>query len=188
MSTQLKSSPALKVVTSGSPVPVGSALFTNLTVSNVSVTNGVAQVTFTAAHGITNAGTGKVTFWGVGTNTWLNQLTVSTTAVPSTTVIQFFTNEASGNITNGSDTGSAVVSPVERYRALRIEVDQSAGSAIVYVGDQFLNIGSSPKRYSAALSLTGQIAFEISGEGIDPCLTWVDASANSTYAQVSLIN
>lgn len=190
MSTQIKTSPAVQVVTSGHPVPVGSGLFTNLAVSNVNVTSaGLATITFTTAHGITVGGTGKVTFWNVATNTWLNMLTVSTVAI-TTTTIQFYTTSFS-SASNGADTGSAIVSPVERYRVVRLEIDKEAGTSVIYIGDQFLTIDSSSGpvigRYAAALSLAGQLAWEISGEGIDPCLIWVDASAGGTYVQVSLV-
>ena len=126
MSTQLKTTPQGTVTTAGTAQPASAAFLANLTVSNVAVVNGLATVTFSTAHGVTAAG-GKVTFWNVGTNTWLSKLSVNVTNVLSATVIQFATTHA--NVASGADTGSAVVSAVERYRVVRIEIDQSASTA-----------------------------------------------------------
>lgn len=74
-------------------------------------------------------------------------------------------------------------SPADRYRVVRVEVDQSAGSGKVYVGD--LNVSST--RYFACLSLTTQIAVEFAGEGIDPSRIFVDTDTNGTKVQVGLV-
>ena|ERR1700751_2001855 len=180
MSTQLKTTPQGTVAASGTAQPASAAYIANLTVSTVAVTNGIATVTFTTAHGITAAGA-KVTFWNIGTNTWLSKVTASVSNVNSTTQIEFPTTHA--NVASGADTGSAIVSPPNRYRVVRIEIDQSAGTNKLYVGD--FNVSST--QYAATLTLAGQIAFELAGEGIDPTLIFVDASASSTKYQMSLV-
>ena len=194
MSTTVRVATPIQVGTT--PVPVGSAIFPVLTVASVLVQahdgydgSDRVVITFTTPHGCSNAGTDKVTFWGVGTNTWLNQLTVSTYTVVSTTAISFTSTADSGFI-NGADTGSAIVTPVQRFRVVRLEADQF-NTGNVFVGDGTVSAGSlSPAtigRYAALLSSTGQIAFELAGEGIDICLLWVLASVAAQYVQVSLV-
>jgi len=180
MSTLIKTFPAL-AVTAGTRVPVGAAILANLTLAFAGVSAKTATVKFTTAHGVT-ALKGQVTFFGVGTNTFLNGQTVSVTAIPDAKTIEFSTTNA--DVAYVAETGSAIVNALDqRYRVLRLELDEDASTGAIYVGDNQV----SSEQYSAKLTLAGQAAFELVGEGIDPSRVWVDTSASTTKVQVSVI-
>ena len=100
---------------------------------------------------------------------------------PSTNSFRFYFTHA--NVASTADTGNTAAIPSGHYRAVRIECGQGNGTDIVYVGD--LNVSSS--RYTAALSLTGQLAIEISSDNIPADRIFVDGTSSSDTCQVSLI-
>jgi hypothetical protein len=179
MANIIKSFSPVTVATAGSRVPIASAQFSPLTISNVAVTNGQATITTSAPHGL-SAGS-KVVLYGVVTNTWLNGLRVQVLVVSSTTAFTFVTTHA--NVASGADSGSVLPSPIQRYRIVRVEIDQGASTNKIFVGDSSV----SSSQYAACLTLAGQLSWQIVGEGIDPSDIWIDTSVNSTKVQVSVV-
>ena len=163
------------VGTAGSKVPCWSGPAANLlTATSFSILSGIATIvvanTFQAGQ--------QVTLFGFTTATYFNGLTVQVLGA-SAAAFTFTTTHA--NVTSTSDAGSVFPNPVERFRAVRIEIDQSAGAGKLYVGD--LNVSST--QYSACLSLTGQIAFVDSGEAIDASRIFIDTGTSGTKFQTS---
>lgn len=128
------------------------------------------------------AGGQQVTLWGFATATYFNGVTITVLDCdPSTNSFRFYFTHA--NVASTADTGNTAAIPSGHYRAVRIECGQGNGTDIVYVGD--LNVSSS--RYTAALSLTGQLAIEISSDNIPADRIFVDGTSSSDTCQVSLI-
>lgn len=111
-----------------------------------------------------NGGSGfgqQVTLWGFTTATYFNGCTVTVLDNdPVTGSFRFKFTHA--NVASTNDAGNTAPIPVQRYRAVRIECAQTLGTDLVYVGD----LNASSTRYVAALSLTGQLAIEITGDNI----------------------
>ncbi|HEV2523331.1 MAG TPA: hypothetical protein VGT24_13205 [Candidatus Acidoferrales bacterium] len=124
----------------------------------------------------------QVTLWGFTTATYFNGKTVTVLDNdPSTGTFRFaFTHM---NVASTADAGKTAPQPTEKYRAVRVEIDQSAGTAVLFVGD--LNVSSS--RYNAALTLAGQIAVELSGDNIDASRMFLDTSVTGTLGHVTLV-
>jgi|SRR5579864_210139 len=125
----------------------------------------------------------QVTLWGFTTATYFNGLTVTVIDNdPSTGAFRFYFNHA--NVASTADAGNTAPSPVERFRSVRLECSQGNLTNIVYVGD--LNVSST--QYAAALTLTGQLAWTISGDNIDASRIFIfGSSATNCSVQVSLI-
>jgi hypothetical protein len=136
--------------------------------------------------GGTNQGAGGpgqvVTLWGFTTATYFNGKNVTVLDNdPSTGAFRFAFNHA--NVASTADTGNTASNPPDHFRVVRIECGQGNGTDKVYVGDQFV----SSTRYAACLTLTGQIAFEISGQNIDASKIFIDATSSSDTVQVSFV-
>ena len=197
--------------TAGTPTPVYTG--TPVSAVSFSITNNIASIVLGAGNLPTNgyngpngfpvknavgakqdifggvAGPGaqpgygqQVTLWGFTTATYFNGLTVTVLDNdPSTGTFRFAFTHA--NVASTADAGKTAPSPVERFRAVRIEIDQAATTNGLFVGD--LNVSST--RYMAHLLLTGQIAVEISGDNIDASRIFVDTSVTGTKAQITLV-
>jgi hypothetical protein len=162
------------VATAGTRQPVFTG--STATITNVALQNNLLTVTCSNSF----VPGQQVGFWGVATATFLNNVRVVVQSVTST---QFTAVFVRANYNSASDSGTAFTSPIERFRIVRIEVDQSAGAGKIFVGD--LNVSST--QYVACLTLTGQIAFEFTGEDIDPSTMFVDTSVNGTKWQTGLV-
>jgi hypothetical protein len=161
------------VATAGSKVPCWNPGV--LTATSFVISKGLATIvmanTFTAGQ--------IVSLYGFTTATYFNGLTLQ---VQNPTPTQFSFPTTHADVGSTGDAGKVVPSPGERYRAIRIEVDQSAAAGKLFVGD--LNVSST--QYAACLSLTGQIAFVNSGEAIDPTRIFIDTDTSGTKFQTSL--
>ena len=116
----------------------------------------------------------QVTLWGFTTATYFNGCTVTVLDCdPSRGSFRFYFNHA--NVSSTADAGNTAPIPVESFRSVRLECSQSNGTNIVYVGD--LNVSSS--RYITALTLTGQSAYEVTGNNIRADRIFIDGSASS---------
>jgi hypothetical protein len=181
-------------LTAGTPTPVVTGAVTAAV--SFSIANNIATIvmgSFPArgynpgtypsggAQGGVPAGGDQVTLWGFTTATYFNGKTVSVIANnPAANSFSFnFTN---ANVSSTADAGNTAVSPVQQYRSVRLEVDQAAGAAKVFVGD--LNVSST--RYAECLTLTGQIAVTIQSGTIPAERIMLDTSATGTKVQVSL--
>lgn len=129
------------------------------------------------------AGGQQVTLWGFTTATYFNGLTVSVIDNdPSTNSFRFRIAHADVNSTN--DAGNTASAPSEHYRAVRLEVDASDSTNIVYVGD--LNVTAS--QYMTALTLAGQSSIVIAGDNIPADRIFIfGSSATNCKVQVTLI-
>ena len=134
------------------------------------------------APGISGDGQ-QVTLWGFGTGTYFNGKRVTVIDNnPATNSFRFYFTHA--DVTNTADTGGLTApSPFQHYRAIRLECGQANGADFVYVGD--LNVSST--QYMAALSLTGQLSIEIASENIPPEGVFIDGTADTDTAQITLI-
>jgi hypothetical protein len=173
----LKTQTPVTVTTAGTKQPVLTGA--QATVSQIGVSGGVLTVVTSAAHGY--AVGQQIGFFGVGTNTFLNGALVTITRIVSATSFEALHSHA--NVGIGGDTGTAFAQPAERFRMVRLEIDQSAAGAKIFVGDP--NVSST--QYTACLSLSGQLMFEFSGEAIDASRIYVDTSASGTKAQLTTV-
>lgn len=125
----------------------------------------------------------KVILWGFTTATYFNGCTVTILDNnPSANSFRFYFTH--GNVGSTNDAGNTAPSPVERFRAVRIEADAANSTNIVYVGD--LNVTAT--QYAAALTLAAQLAFEISGDNIDASQIQIfGSSASNCSVHVSLV-
>lgn len=126
-----------------------------------------------------NAGD-QVILYGFTTATYFNGIVLQVNAANATS-FSFPFNHADVNST--SDAGLFALPPVERYRYVRIECDSTLSTHNLYVGD--LNVSSS--RYTANLSLAGQIAWDQNGEAIDVSRIMVDSDFSGAVFQTSVI-
>lgn len=127
------------------------------------------------------AGGQQVVLWGFTTATYFNGKIVTVLDNhPLAGTFRFYFNHA--NVASTNDAGNTAPIPVEAYRAIRIECGQSNGTDFVYVGD--LNVSSS--RYIAALSLTGQVAVEISSDNLRADRIMLASTSTSDTAQISV--
>jgi hypothetical protein len=182
-------------LTAGTPTPVYTGAV--IVAASFSISKGIATIVLgsalpsngynpgtypsAGAQAGSQAGGQQVTLWGFTTATYFNGLTVSVVANNSA-LNSFSFNTTHADVTSTSDTGNTAAAPSEHYRAVRLEVDQGAGSGKVYVGD--LNVSST--RYAECLVLTGQIAVTIASGDIPADRIMCDTSANGTKIQVSL--
>ena len=145
--------------------------------------NGTTNAKFDIAGGTGAVGGGQqVTLWGFSTATYFNGKTVTVLDNnPTNGSFRFAFTHA--NVGSTNDTGNTAAAPVQQYRAVRLEAGQSNGTDLVYVGD--LNVSSS--RYSAALSLSGQIATIITSDNIRADRIFVDGTSDTDTVQISLI-
>lgn len=173
----LKTQTPVTVTTAGTKQPALTGA--QATVSQIGVSGGVLTVVTTAAHGY-NVGQ-QIGFFGVGTNTFLNGAIVTVTRVVSATSFEAIYGHA--NVALAGDTGTAFAQLSQRYRVVRFEIDQSAAGAKIFIGD--FNVSST--QYVACISLSGQLAYEFSGEAIDPSRIFLDTSASGTKAQLSTV-
>lgn len=126
------------------------------------------------APGISGGGQ-QVTLWGFTTATYFNGKRISVIDNnPALNSFRFYFTHADVSATG--DTGNTAPSPAQRYRAIRLECNQSLGTDIIYVGD--LNVSST--QYMAALSLAGQLSIEIAGENIPPEGVFIATNGAST--------
>jgi len=125
----------------------------------------------------------QVTLWGFATATYFNGKTITVLDCnPTNGSFRFYFTHA--NVSSTADTGNTAAAPVQSYRSVRLECGQSNGSSIVYVGDG--NVSST--KYVAALTLTGQSSYVISGDNIRADRIFIDGSASSNCSvQCSLI-
>ena len=128
------------------------------------------------------AGGQQVCLWGFATATYFNGCTITVLDCnPATNSFRFYFAHA--NVANTADTGNTAPTPKQSYRAIRIECSQTIGTDFIYVGD--LNVSST--RYITALSLTGQVAIEISSDNLRADRVMLASTSTSDTAQVSLI-
>jgi hypothetical protein len=133
----------------------------------------------------------QVVIWGCtgGTsqNTLLNgkKITIlNSNPVAKTFSFYFSAFAATASFTVAESAGKVAPIPVQKYRVLRLEVGQGNGSDFVYVGDG--NVSSA--RCIAALSLTGQVSFEVAGDNIPAEGIFIDGTNTTTdVVEVSLI-
>lgn len=125
----------------------------------------------------------QVTLWGFTTATYFNGKTITVLDCnPSNNSFRFYFTNA--NVASTSDAGNTAPSPKERFRSIRLECSQGNSTNIVYVGD--LNVTAT--QYAAALTLTGQMAYQISGDNIDASRICIfGSSASNCSVQVSLL-
>jgi hypothetical protein len=167
--------------------------------ASFSILNGVATIVLASALPATGynppsydsshsggppAGGQQVVLWGFTTANGLqfNGRTVSVIA-NNPALNSFSFNWNASNVGSTSDAGNTAPIPVEQYRSVRLECDQSDSTNKVYVGD--LNVSSS--QYAECLSLAGQIAVTIASGTIPADRIFCDTSATGTYVQVSLM-
>lgn len=180
-------------MTAGTPTPVYTGAVT--AAASFSITNNVATIVLGSAlpakgynpgaYGSASgfpAGGDQVTLWGFTTATYFNGKTVTVIANnPSANSFSFAFTHA--NVGSTADTGNTAVAPSEQYRAVRLEVDQSAGTAKIFVGD--LNVSAT--QYAECLTLTGQIAAVVASGTVPAERIFCDTSATSTVVRVSLM-
>jgi hypothetical protein len=180
-------------LTAGTPTPIYTG--TIITASSFSILNGIATIVLSAAladpgynppsywspEGGPPAGARKVVLWGFSTATYFNGETVDVISM-NKAAKSFSFNTTHANVSSTADTGNTAPQPVEQYRSVRLEVDQAAGAALIYVGD--LNVSST--RYAECLSLTGQIAVTILSGAIPADRIFCDCSGTCNV-QVSLM-
>jgi hypothetical protein len=184
---------SIQLAGSTSPIPASLNLLSPIQASSFSIQNGIATIVLSSAlpsNGFngpnfaigTPAGAGEqVILYGFSTATYFNGKKVTVLSNNGTNSFSFaFTHT---NVGSTSDSGYAAPCLFEHYRAVRIEVDQSNESDFVYVGD--LNVSST--EYVAALSVSGQLAVEISSENIDACGIWMVSTSSSDKAHCSLV-
>jgi hypothetical protein len=183
-------------LTAGTPTPVYTG--TKITASSYSIANGIATIvlgsalpangynppSYNSPEGGPAAGGQMVTLWGFtsGNGTQFNGRTVSVIA-NNPALNSFSFNWSSANVGSTSDAGNTAPIPVQQYRSVRIEVDQSAGSAKIFVGD--MNVSSS--QYAECLTLTGQIAVTLASGSIPADRIFLDTSSTGTVARISLM-
>ncbi len=128
------------------------------------------------------AGGQQVTLWGFTTATYFNGRTVTVLDNdPTAFSFRFYFTHA--NVASTADAGNTAPIPVQAFRSVRLECALTNGTDYVYVGD--LNVSST--RYIAALSLSGQSAWELEGENIRADRIFVDGTANTDKILVSTI-
>lgn len=186
--------PTAVSLTAGTPTPICTGAV--IVAASFSITNGVATIvlgsalpstgynppSYSSPNGGPAAGGQKVTLWAFTTATYFNGLTVDVIANnPALNSFSFNTTHA--NVGSTSDTGNTAAQPVQQYRSVRLEVDQAAGAAKIFVGD--LNVSSA--RYAEDLSLTGQIAVTIASGTIPADRIFVDTDTTGKKVQVSLM-
>jgi hypothetical protein len=181
-------------LTAGSRTPVYTGAVT--AAASFSIVNGIATIVlgstlpangynppgYSSPNGGPPAGGQKVTLWGFTTATYFNGLTVDVIA-NNPALNSFSFNTTHGNVTSTSDAGSTAVAPAEQYRSVRLEVDQAAGAAKIFVGD----LSVSSLQYAECLSLTGQIAVTIASGNIPADRIFCDTDTTGKKVQVSLM-
>jgi hypothetical protein len=182
-------------LTAGTPTPVYTGAV--IVAASFSISKGIATIVLgsalpdngynpgtypsAGAQAGSQAGGQEVTLWGFTTATYFNGLTIS--VIKSNSAAKSFSfNTTHADVNSTADTGNTAAAPSEHYRSVRLEVDQGAGAALIYVGD--LNVSSA--RYTAALSKTGQIAITISSGDIPADRIMCDTDTSTTKVQVSL--
>lgn len=182
-------------LTAGTPTPIYTG--TVITAASFSILNGVATIVLgsalpdngynpgtypsAGAQGGAMSGGQQVTLWGFTTATYFNGKQVSVIANnPAANSFSFNTTHA--DVTSTSDAGKTAAQPAQQYRSVRIEVDQAAGAAKIYVGD--LNVSST--RYAECLTLTGQIAVTLQSGTIPADRIMLDTDTSGKKVQVSL--
>jgi hypothetical protein len=151
------------------------------------VSNAATQSSFDIHGG--NAGSSpqgsggqQVCLWGFTTGTYFNGKTVTVLDCnPTAGYFRFYFAHAGVGYT--SDAGNTAPVPKESYRVIRIECGQGIGTDLIYVGD--LNVSST--RYITALSLSGQIAVEISSDNLRADRVMLASTSTSDVAQVSVL-
>ena len=192
-------------VNPGYPTPV----YTGTVTAAVSfyITNGIATINLGATNlpttgynpgrggpagtiggmGIAGGAPGsQVTLWGFTTATYFNGVTVQVIENNSLTGSFSFAFNHANVGSKGSptaDAGNTAPTPWQHYRAVRLECSQNLGTDLIYVGDK--NVSST--KYFACLSLAGQLAIEIVSENIPADRIFIDGTANTDTAQISLI-
>lgn len=180
-------------LTAGSRTPVYTG--TVLAAISFSITKGIATIVvgtlpgngynppaYASPNGGPPAGGQKVTLWGFGTATYFNGLTVDVIANnPAANSFSF--NSTHADVNSTADTGSTAPAPVQQYRSVRLEVDQAAAAAKIFVGD--LSVSST--QYAECLTLTGQIAVTIASGTIPADRIFVDTDTTGKKVQVSLM-
>jgi len=175
--------------TAGTPTPI----FTGAVTAAISfvISNGLATITMGSLPAGYELGK-QVTLWGFTTGTYFNGETV--TVVSNNPALKSFSFTIThGNVGSTNDAGNTAPSPVQRFRAVRIEPDSGNGSShVIYVGDK--NVSSS--RYTTVLYLnpaSPPIPTNIwfGGEGnlgqnIDASRIFIDTDSTGSKAQVTL--
>jgi hypothetical protein len=125
----------------------------------------------------------QVTLWGFTTATYFNGVTATILDCnPTNGSFRFYFTHA--NVGSTSDAGNTAPALKRQFRSVRLECSLTNSTNIVYVGD--LNVSST--QYIAALSLTGQSAWEIQGENIRGDRIFIfGSSASNCGVQVSTI-
>lgn len=184
--------PTVTVATAGVRVPVysgpASAL---LTATSFYILNGVAYInvantftpSYTAAGVLVDSTPSQINMFGFTTATYFNGVVAQLLgANPSQLWFAFNHANVGSAAAPTSDAGSIFPTPRDQFQAVRIEVDKTAASGKIFVGD--LNVSST--QYAAALSLTTQIAYVQSGNKVDAHRIFVDTDTNGTKVQVSV--
>lgn len=160
-----------------------------------SISNGIATVVLGAGNLPANGYNGpnkaigqpigqgqQVTLWGFTTATYFNGKVVSVIDNdPIAGSFRFYFNHA--DVASTADAGNTAASPFEHFRAVRVEVDQNNSTDFVYVGD--LNVSST--QYTAALSLTGQLAIEVASENVPGDRIWLIGRGAADKVHVSVL-
>jgi hypothetical protein len=175
------------------PTPAALNLLSSIQASSFSISGGVATIVLSSAlpsNGFNGpnlqigapAGAGEqVVLWGFSTATYFNGKKVTVLSNNGSNSFSFAFNHA--NVSSTSDSGYVAACLFEHYRAVRIEADQANGSDFVYVGD--LNVSST--EYVAALSVSGQLAIEISSDNIPAEGIWMVSTSSSDKVHCSFV-
>jgi len=124
----------------------------------------------------------QVTLWGYTFATFLNGVTATIWQNnPAQLSISFPVTEADAPLTG--DSGYVAIAPTATYRTVRIQADKGNTTHSIYVGD--LNVSAS--RYTAVLTLTGQVAVEFAGDNIPAERIFIDTDSTGAEVQVTLL-
>lgn len=125
----------------------------------------------------------QVTLWGFTTATYFNGCTITVLDNnPAAGSFRFYFTHA--NVGSTADAGNTAPALRRQFRSVRLECSLTNSTNIVYVGD--LNVSST--QYVAALTLSGQSAWEIQGENIRGDRIFIfGSSATNCSVQVSTI-
>lgn len=172
--------------TAATPTPI----YTGAVTAAISfvISGGLATITLGSLPAGYSVGH-QVTLWGFTTATYFNALTITVTQNnPKLFTFSFPTTHA--NVGSTNDAGSTAPSPVQKFRAVRIEADKGNTTHAIYVGD--LNVSAS--RYTAELKYAGvQQAIwiggeDIAGQNIDASRIFIDTDSTGAKAQVTLFS
>lgn len=179
------------IATAGTPTPVFTGTVT--AAASFSIANGLTTIVLGSALPASGYNLGQqVTLWGFTTGTYLNGLAVTVTANnPAHNSFSFSTTHA--NVTSTTDAGNTAPAPVQKFRAVRVEVYAPPGSVDTSANAIFVGDGSvSATQYMAQLIYGGvqqSITFggmEIEAANVDASRIFIDTPTTGSKAQVTL--